>query len=162
MDPHLASQYNIGHRLRERDPLVLSDIYDRYGRMVYSVILRYVRNTATAEDLAQETFLRVWNRAETFDGTRWQLSSWILVVAKNSAIDYLRSSGARKESLTTNLSKIEGSCSLSATQNVDKDLYNDQQIQNGLVALTDFQYEGLTQAEIAIKLGRPLGTVITA
>ena len=102
MHPEMGDEDNFGFRLQEQDPLVLADIYDRYGRMVYSVVLRYVRNRATAEDLTQETFLRVWNRADTFDGTRGQLSSWILVVAKNSAIDFLRSSGGRAESLTTN------------------------------------------------------------
>ena len=92
-------QAELGRRLRERDPLVLAEIYDRYARLVYSIILRYVRNAATAEDLTQETFLRVWNRSETFDGTRGQLSSWILIVAKNNAISHLRSVEGRKEGL---------------------------------------------------------------
>lgn len=116
MDPKLENQNDLGRRLRERDPLVLADLFDLYGRMVYSIMFRYVRNTATAEDLTQEAFLRVWNRSKTFDVARGQLSSWILVVAKNSAIDYLRSSEGRAESLTTNLSKLEGTCSLSTNQ----------------------------------------------
>lgn len=167
MYPQLEDEDNIVLRLQEQDPLVLADIYDRYGRMVYSVVLRYVRNRATAEDLTQETFLRVWNRADTFDGTRGQLSSWILVVAKNSAIDFLRSSEGRTGSLTINLSKLEGSCSLSVVPSVDKELSNAEQLQGGFVTLSEAQmkivqmayYEGFTQAEIAVKLGRPLGTV---
>lgn len=167
MYPQLEDEDNIALRLQEQDPLVLADIYDRYGRMVYSVVLRYVRNRATAEDLTQETFLRVWNRADTFDGTLGQLSSWILVVAKNSAIDFLRSSEGRTGSLTINLSKLEGSCSLSVVPSVDKELSNAEQLQGGFVTLSEAQmkivqmayYEGFTQAEIAVKLGRPLGTV---
>ncbi len=167
MYPQLEDEDNIVLRLQEQDPLVLADIYDRYGRMVYSVVLRYVRNRATAEDLTQETFLRVWNRADTFDGTRGQLSSWILVVAKNSAIDFLRSSEGRTGSLSINLSKLEGSCSLSVVPSVDKELSNAEQLQGGFVTLSEAQmkivqmayYEGFTQAEIAVKLGRPLGTV---
>src|SRR4051812_31351452 len=85
----------LAKRLRERDPNVMSDLYDRYGRMVYSLIFRVVRNSAAAEDLVQETFLRVWNRAQSFDSERGVLGPWILTVARNRAIDYLRSTDGR-------------------------------------------------------------------
>ena len=49
--------------LQRRDPQALAELYDRYGRMVFGLILRVVRDHAAAEDLVQETFLRVWNRA---------------------------------------------------------------------------------------------------
>ena len=53
-------------RLQRRDPQALADLYDRYGRLVFSLILRVVRDTGIAEDLVQETFLRVWNRVQGF------------------------------------------------------------------------------------------------
>ena len=55
--PELGSEAELGRRLRERDQHVLADLYDRYVKVVYTVIYQYVRNPATAEDLTQETFL---------------------------------------------------------------------------------------------------------
>src|SRR5215471_3115269 len=78
-------------RLKRREPQAMAEMYDRYSRMAYSLILRIVRNTGAAEDLVQETFLRVWNRAQAFDSSRGALGAWILAVARNRAIDYVRS-----------------------------------------------------------------------
>src|SRR5580658_4629556 len=82
-------------RLQGRDPQALAEIYDRYGRMVYTLIVRVVRDGAIAEDLVQETFLRVWNRVQGFDAEKGALGPWLLAVARNRAIDYLRSSAGR-------------------------------------------------------------------
>ena len=90
-------------------------------------------------DLTQETFLRVWNRSETFDGTRGQLSSWIITVAKNNAINHLRSVEGRQEGLNINLSKIESTRSFSVQQDVDKDFYHRQQVQKGFLRLSKAQ-----------------------
>src|SRR3974377_2180983 len=59
--------------LQRRDPHALADLYHRYGRLAYSLILRVVRDTGVAEDLVQETFLRVWNRAQGFDAEKGAL-----------------------------------------------------------------------------------------
>jgi DNA-directed RNA polymerase specialized sigma24 family protein len=56
----------------------MRDLYDRYGRLVCSLILRMVRHSAAAEDLVQETFLRVWNRMQAFDQERGALGPWVL------------------------------------------------------------------------------------
>ena len=78
-------------RLKRRDPDAMAILYDRYGRIMYSLILRVVRNEAVAEDLVQESFLRVWNRVHGFDQERGALAPWILAMARNRAIDYVRS-----------------------------------------------------------------------
>ena len=54
-------------RMQRRDPNALAELYDRYGRVTFSLILRVVRDAGIAEDLVQETFLRVWNRVHGFD-----------------------------------------------------------------------------------------------
>src|ERR1700756_4716057 len=82
-------------RMRGRDPLALAELYDRYGRVVYALILRVVRDTGIAEDLVQETFLRVWNRVHGFDAQKGSIGPWLLAIARNRAIDYLRSAGGR-------------------------------------------------------------------
>src|SRR2546425_9460446 len=91
----VKDEANLARRLRDRDAHVMGDLYSRYGRLAYSLIFRVVRNSATAEDLVQETFLRVWNRGQSFDAERGALGAWILTVARNRAIDHLRSTEGR-------------------------------------------------------------------
>jgi RNA polymerase sigma-70 factor (ECF subfamily) len=76
---------DLAKRLKDRDPRAMSELYDRYGRLAYSLIYRVVRNAGAAEDLVQETFLRVWNRVQSFDQTRGALGPWVLTVARNRA-----------------------------------------------------------------------------
>src|ERR1700755_1709834 len=86
-------------RMQRRDPHALAELYDRYGRITYSLILRVVRDTGIAEDLVQETFLRVWNRVHGFDAQKGSIGPWLLAVARNRAIDYLRAArGAGRDS----------------------------------------------------------------
>src|SRR5437870_43187 len=85
----------LARRLKAREPQAMSDLYDRYGRLAYSLIYRVVRDAGTAEDLVQETFLRVWNRVALFDQQKGALGPWVLAVARNRAIDYVRSVDGR-------------------------------------------------------------------
>src|SRR2546426_820173 len=86
-------------RLKARDQRALAELYDRYGGMVFRLILRMVRDKSIAEDLVQETFLRVWNRAAGFDSDRGAIGPWLLAVARNRATDYLRYRSRRAENI---------------------------------------------------------------
>ena len=90
-----ATDGDLVARLQQRDPRALAELYDRYGRMIYGLILRVVGDAGTAEDLVQETFLRVWNRVARFDKERGAVGPWLLAVARNRAIDYRRGQGRR-------------------------------------------------------------------
>src|SRR5580693_9069030 len=98
---------DLARRLRARDPHAMADLYDAYGRLAYSLIYRIVRNSAVAEDLVQETFLRVWNRAHSFDPDRGALGPWVLTVARNRAIDYVRSVDGRMSQGALELDRLE-------------------------------------------------------
>src|SRR5262245_19935358 len=98
---------DLARRLKNRDQHAMSDLYDRYDRLAYSLIFRIVRNTAVAEDLVQETFLRVWNRVHSFDSSKGALGPWVLTVARNRAIDYLRTSEARTGQNALELDALE-------------------------------------------------------
>src|SRR5258706_10738524 len=98
---------DLARRLKAREPQAMSDLYDRYGRLAHSLIYRVARNAAAAEDLVQETFLRVWNRAQSFDQQRGALGPWILTVARNRAIDYLRSIDGRMSAGALELDRLE-------------------------------------------------------
>ena len=86
MDRQLMDQ------LRKRQPDALSRMYDQYSTMVYSIAMRVLRDTAAAEDVMQEVFLKVWQQPETFADHRGSLCGWLAVVTRNRAIDRIRGS----------------------------------------------------------------------
>ena len=94
-------------RLKQRDPEAMGELYNRFGRIALAIIVRIVRDRATAEDLLQETLLKVWNRVAGFDGERGTLGPWVLTIARNRAIDYLRSTDARHNQAACDLERLE-------------------------------------------------------
>jgi RNA polymerase sigma-70 factor (ECF subfamily) len=157
----------IAQRLKQRDAGAMSELYDKYGGLLYSVILRSVANAATAEDLVQETFLRIWNRIHTFDVERGRLEGWIVTIARNRAIDYLRSLRSQPSESSATLEDLEHS-GLFVTRETEADRLTRRKAvgaaldrlneeQREVLELTHFQ--GLTQTEIAQRLHKPLGTV---
>jgi RNA polymerase sigma-70 factor, ECF subfamily len=160
---------DLANRLRARDPQAMSDLYDRYGRLAYSLIFRVVRNSAVAEDLVQETFLRVWNRVQSFDSERGALGAWVLTVARNRAIDHLRSLDGRMSRNTMELNKLEHASLFSNFEDSALALDRAQRLKGAFEKLTPHQrqvielayYEGLSQTEMAERMKQPLGTIKT-
>lgn len=162
-DRHLAE------RLKNRDTAAMAELYDRYGRLVYSVIFSVVRDSGVAEDLVQETFLRVWNRMQGFDSARGALGPWVLAVARNRAIDHVRSAAAR---MSQNSFEIAEHDHPSVFVDMVEDLFAAGQarhIRDAVKRLNENQrrcielayFEGLSQTEMADRMGQPLGTVKT-
>jgi RNA polymerase sigma-70 factor (ECF subfamily) len=160
---------SLAKRLRQREPAALAELYDRYGRLVYSLIYRIVRDVGVAEDLVQETFLRVWNRAQGFDAERGALGPWLLAVARNRAIDYVRSTGGKMARGSLDLGQAEHSA---AFVNFEADLLSQDRARRVRVAMDRLNenqrhvielayFEGLSQSEMAERMGQPLGTVKT-
>jgi len=160
---------DLARRLRQRDADAMRELYDRYGRLVYSLILRIVRNSAAAEDLVQETFLRIWNRMQAFDQERGALGPWVLAVARNRAIDYLRSTDARMSAGALELDHLEHPGRFCDFEDRALSLDRAQRLKGAFEKLTPQQktvvelayYEGLSQAEMAERMQQPLGTVKT-
>jgi len=155
-------------RLQRRDAQALAELYDRYGRLVYSLILRVVRDTGIAEDLVQETFIRIWNRVQAFDAQKGSIGPWLLAVARNRAIDYLRSAGGRERnavefeeidhpSLYTDMEP--GILASEKARVVKAAVQKLSANQRQVIELAYF--EGLSQTEMAERMGQPLGTVKT-
>jgi RNA polymerase sigma-70 factor, ECF subfamily len=155
-------------RLQRREPQALADLYDRYGRIVYSLILRVVRDTGVAEDLVQETFLRVWNRVQAFDAHKGAVGPWLLAVARNRAIDHLRSAAGRER----NAIEFEESDHPSVFTDMEPGILASDRarvVKAAVEKLSVHQrqvielayFEGLSQTEMAERMGQPLGTVKT-
>jgi RNA polymerase sigma-70 factor (ECF subfamily) len=159
----------VARRLKARDPHAMSDLYDRYGRLTYSVIYRMVRNPGAAEDLVQETFLRVWNRVQSFDQERGALGPWVLTVARHRAIDYLRSIDGRMSAGSLELDRLEHPALFINFENSALTIDRSRRIQAACQKLSPNQrmvielayFEGLSQTEMAERMKQPLGTVKT-
>src|SRR6185436_16488237 len=155
-------------RMQRRDPQALAELYDRYGRVTFSLILRVVRDTGIAEDLVQETFLRVWNRVNGFDAQKGSIGPWLLAVARNRAIDYLRSAVGRDR----NALEYEETDPPSLYCDMEKDILASDKARKIRSAIDKLPanyrqvielayFEGLSQTEMAERMGQPLGTVKT-
>jgi RNA polymerase sigma-70 factor (ECF subfamily) len=128
-----------------------------------------VRNGAAAEDLTQETFLRLWNRVHAFDQERGALGPWILAVARNRAIDYLRSVQGRELESPIGMEHVENPALFSNFENDILNIDRVRRLKSAFEKLTPNQrtvidlayYEGLSQVEMAERLKQPLGTVKT-
>ncbi len=164
------SEVDLISRLRRREPKAMADLYDRYGRLVYSVIFKVVRDRTVAEDLTQETFLRIWNRTQFFDSEKGALGPWILAIARNRAIDYIRSVDGRMSKRATEFEPAAEHPT--AFLNLERDILNSDRaklLQTAFAKLTPSQrqvielayWEGLSQTEMADRMKQPLGTVKT-
>ena len=160
---------NLAERLKRGEPPAMAELYDRYGKLAYSLIYRIVRDVGVAEDLVQEAFLRVWNRAQGFDAERGALGPWLLAVARNRAIDYVRSSGGKMARGSLELAHAEQP---SVFVNFEADVLSQdraRRVRGALDRLNENQrhvielayFEGLSQSEMAERMGQPLGTVKT-
>ncbi|MEO7142084.1 MAG: sigma-70 family RNA polymerase sigma factor [Bryobacteraceae bacterium] len=164
-----ADDSDLVRRLKQRDPQAMADLYDRYGRLTYSIVFRVVHNAGAAEDLVQETFFRIWNRVQAFDERKGALGPWILTVARNRAIDYLRSIDGRMNQSAVEIEKLESPGMFSDLEseilNLDRVRVLREAFQklnpNQRIVIELAYYEGLSQTEMAERMKQPLGTVKT-
>lgn len=160
-------------RVKKRDQGAFSELYDRYSPLVYSMVLRIVKATDEAEDLTQEIFLQIWNKAEMFAQDKGSVYTWVVTIARRKAIDRLRS----KEMINKgqSLDVDDNFIALPDTAYMANPLHatitgeQESLMRNGLAQLSAEQrtilelsyYEGYTQEQISKKLNVPLGTVKT-
>jgi RNA polymerase sigma-70 factor (ECF subfamily) len=153
---------------RRHDEDALGMLYDRYGGLVFTLALRIVGDRDLAEEVMQDAFLRCWNSMDQFDGERGTVASWLMGITRNRAIDVLR--GRQHQArLRENQTLPEAGPLEPGTPDSSDDVVLQQTVGQALAELTDPQrqaielayYAGLTQAEVAERLGEPLGTVKT-
>jgi RNA polymerase sigma-70 factor (ECF subfamily) len=145
----------------------LAELYDRYGRLAYSVAVRVLGDPGRAEDAVQEAFLNIWNHAASFDGRRGSLRTWLLTSVRNRSIDYLRGrSGHERQELELRPALAEvglrsdpwREVSLSLERSAVRDAMGSLPVeQRQAVELAYFA--GYSHREIAEMTNVPLGTV---
>lgn len=154
----------------QREEAALGVLYDRYASLVYAIALRVTGDRQTAEEVMQDVFQSIWQTAGGFQRQSGAVAGWIIGITRHRAIDVLRSK--RERARHREVTGIDERTLLPSAGGVEGDV--EQRILHEAVraALADLPsaqrqaiemayYGGLTQTEIAERLGEPLGTVKT-
>jgi RNA polymerase sigma-70 factor, ECF subfamily len=167
-----ASDEQIMEGVRRGDSQAIGTLYDRYAGVIFSLGLRMLGDRETTEELVQEVFLRAWRQAGTYQPRLGRLSTWLMGIARNLAVDELRRRAARPRRSDGDADEQLARIAASGEGDPVEQLWittRRQEVRGALAALPPPQrqvmelayYSGLTQSEIAARLGDPLGTVKT-
>lgn len=150
-------------RIAARDCEALGVFYDAFAGRLLSVAMRILNDAAMAEDVLQEVFVQIWERADTYDPGRGGVFTWTVVMTRNRAIDRYRS---RQRSLQV-LERVAAETDSMVEEPAPVDSDRDAGLRSAVGELTADQrtvielafFKGLTQSQIADRLNKPLGTV---
>ena len=166
-EPLQTSDSDLLHAVARGDEAALAACYDRYRLILFGLIIRILHDRQEAEDVLQEVFLQVWRRAGDFDEARGRAFTWLVTIARSRALDRLRSAGSRAR-----LGEQAAQMPRDEVRDAELDAVESEArttVRSALAELPEEQrkalflayFEGLTQTEIAARLGDPLGTVKT-
>jgi len=160
------SEEELVSKLKSQDTLAIQALYDMYSGALLGVISRVIQHTEVAEDLLQETFIKIWNSAGSYDNSKGRLFTWMMNIARNLSIDKLRSkdfkNSNKNQDIENNVDFIDAQKGI--TFNADvlgiKDLVTSLKPEFKTV-LEMVYFKGYTHVEAAEELNLPLGTVKT-
>jgi RNA polymerase sigma-70 factor (ECF subfamily) len=151
------------NRLRKGDKSAFREVYARYSQIVFNLALRMLRSREEAEEI----FLQVWNKADSYDSERGAISTWIVNIARSRSIDKLRTLGYRDQTTELNEERVNSKSDFSRI--IEDREESRKIIREALDSLPDNQriaiemvfFEGLTHIEAAERLNEPVGTIKT-
>ena len=151
-------------RFQNKDEKAFEELHNMYSDSVYGIILKIVKNKDLASELTQDVFLKVWNNATNYSSKKGRFFTWVLNIARNSAIDYTRSKFSKKSLKNISADKFANkfisysdSEAITNTIGLDKIVDNlEPKVRNILNLL---YFEGFTQKEISEEYNIPLGTI---
>jgi len=160
----------IMERMQSGDKSAVSDLYQRYNKVLFGLILTVVKNREEAEDVLQDVFVQAWEKASQFDSTRGNVYSFLVTMARNKAIDRIRSRRYRKEKqedqIINDFTLDPEDGDFNPEENAE---LNDRavRVRRALKNLDEKErevlyvayFQGLSQSEIAEQMDIPLGTV---
>jgi RNA polymerase sigma-70 factor (ECF subfamily) len=159
-----TEEIDLIRRINARDQQALSAFYERFANLVYGLALRIVQNTSLAEEITQDTFLKVWNQAHRWDPERGSIVTWLMTITRYTAIDRLR-----KEKTPWTAIDLEDVLEFMGKDSpFDDPMWHDDRLIRSLIQqLPDDQrqalelafFGALTHTEMAEQLQLPLGTV---
>jgi RNA polymerase sigma-70 factor, ECF subfamily len=151
-------------RLAAGDVDALRDLYGRYGAIAFGFALRIVRDHGLAEECVQDAFVALWRNAGRFDPDRAKLTTWLLTVVRNRAVELHRRRAARPADLHAD---VDAGTAEAGAEDAAAEAERAQLVAEALASLPEPQltvvrlsyFDGLSHGEIATRLGLPLGTV---
>jgi RNA polymerase sigma-70 factor (ECF subfamily) len=154
-------------QLLRRDVSAFEELYERHSRIVYSLVLRILRQGSTAEEVVQDVFLQLWRNSARYDMSR-PFVPWLLTLARNRALDHLRLKSERqrrREEQTEEFPQI--ACAAPEYEKALDEGRRAERVRALIGTLPSAQkkaielayFEGLSHSEIAASLNEPLGTV---
>ncbi len=152
-------------RMAARDESAVGEFYDRHSRLVFGLILRILRNRAEAEEVLQEVFVQAWRKVGTYNASLGAPVAWLVRIARNRAIDRLRSNHVRERMTEAMASDLGNERSQASSPKSEEQIA----VARALATLPVEQreliehayFEGLTHIELAKRFSLPLGTVKT-
>jgi RNA polymerase sigma-70 factor (ECF subfamily) len=149
----------------------LGELYDRYSRLVYSMAINALGDAAMAEEVSQDVFLRIWQKASTYQPEQGKVMTWIASIARYRAIDVIRRQNVRPEGNRVSWAS-EDTFDLPHPSNVEDEVETSQRgqrVRAAMARLPEAQrqvlayayFQGYSHSEIAEILNEPLGTVKT-
>jgi RNA polymerase sigma factor (sigma-70 family) len=160
------SEEELVSKLKAQDTIAIQALYDMYSGALLGVISRIVPQKEVAEDLLQETFLKIWNSAISYDSTKGRLFTWMMNIARNLSIDKLRSkdfrNAGKNQDIENNVDFIDSQKEIT----FNADLLGLKEMVTALKpefnsVLNMVYFKGYTHVEAAEELNLPLGTVKT-
>ncbi|MGK7371368.1 MAG: sigma-70 family RNA polymerase sigma factor [Candidatus Halalkalibacterium sp. M3_1C_030] len=159
-------------RIKAKDEEALGELYDLYNRLLYGMIISIVKKREEAEDILQEVFIKIWEKASTFDEERGNVYSWLVTLTRNKAIDRIRSKDYKtQKKATQDVDAPEFTLEGEKLDPLETTIFSDRAelVKRALGKIPESQsdvlkiayYRGLTQREISEQLDIPLGTVKT-
>jgi RNA polymerase sigma-70 factor (ECF subfamily) len=157
-------------RMARRDQAAFAELYDRFSRPLYSTALRILNDARESEDIVQDVFLALWEKAAAFESDRGSAFSWAVTLTRNRAIDRIRMRKRRAELLSASVPEDLGyHADANAGDSADNLWLKEKAgaVRAAVATLPAEQqralelsfFSGLTQQEIAEQLREPLGTV---
>jgi RNA polymerase sigma-70 factor (ECF subfamily) len=152
-------------QVRVGDMRAFEELYDLHNPVLWSLVLRIVGKASEAEEVLQDVWLQVWRTAATYHPSRGTVVGWLVTLARSRAIDRLRSLASRQRAETSE--RVEPPAPAGDPPRVVEQLRVEEQVAAALTQLPAQQrdvvrlayFNGLSQSEIAARLGAPLGTV---
>jgi len=165
--PEVPPDAALVQRLLRRDVGAFEQLYQRHSRIVYSLVLRILRQGSTAEEVVQDIFLHLWRNSAHYDANRGPFIPWLLTLARNRALDHLRLKSERqrrREDQTEVLPQVAAAPQFE--QALDEKRRTDR-VRSLITSLPVQQrravelayFDGMSHSEIAAALKEPLGTV---
>lgn len=150
--------------LKEGDEEAFARLYDNYAALLFGVIVRIVEDRREAENLLQDCFVKIWQRADRYDPEKGKLVTWLINIARNTAIDYTRSKYFSQKKKNQNLDNLVDTGTTASAYSVPVETMGLKQLVHKLApacrqVIEWMYFEGYTQQEIADNFNIPLGTV---